>query len=259
MNTALSVYQVPIPTRLSADDAEAFGKMNIPPAGYIPLDHSILDFLDAQVSKNINHGFQVINIDVADEQAQGDETATGRAIDREEQHSFLIDFSANLFNLFEFSINAIGEMRYMDKWQPVEINPPTTFDLRKPNELTEEITNAPSVARRMLLKEFGQNRFGSSTKALERYETLLSVDSYAGRDEKEVLAAVTGGLTPKWKYYLHQFGDEFLDKAIEQNDQFFTLPMNERRDILHQLAKAFDGEVNPPSLDPNSLLNGLGA
>lgn len=258
MNSAMSVFQVEIPER-GGEKESSFGSMSIPPAGYIDVNHAILDFLDSQVSKNINHAFQVINIDVADEDAKGDETATGRAIDREEQHSFLIEFAANMFGLMEFCINAGGEMRYLDKWQDVKLSVPTTFDLRKPGELTEELEKAPNIAKRMILAELGQKRFGKSLDDLKRYDTLLAADSLAGMPEREILASVTAGLTPRWMYVLHTRGDEVLDAAIAENTAFFEFPMNERRRIMVELSKKFDGESNPPSLTPESLLNGLGA
>lgn len=233
-NSALSVYQVNVSEmRLAGDEA----KINIPPAGYIDVDHSILDFLDKQVDKAIERAFQVINIDVHDSEASGNETATGKQIDREEQHAFLIQFAANQFGLMEFAINAMGQIRYPKEWEDIELNYPTTFELRKPTELTKELENAPVHARRMLLAEFGQARFGTDPEMMKRHDLVLRLDSLAAVDEKDIAAGVAGGVIPKYKAVIHRFAHELIDLAVEADDMFWEKPFSEQRAAIKLLAE----------------------
>lgn len=246
----LSVYQVKVPDRIDPN----VGQMSIPPAGYIDLDHSILTFLRDEYKAEIIDAFQVINIDVADSNATGSDTATGKQIDREEQHSFLVEFAASQFSLLEFTMNAMGEMRYMGEWEDVSITPPMSFGIRKPDEITTELTTAPAMARRELLKQYFQTRLGSTGDALETINTLLEMDSLAGVDEKTILAEVTAGIIPKWRYVIHRFGHEILDNAIEENEDFLSLTPQQKKAKIKELAQIMATESNPP-VGLNNLLN----
>jgi hypothetical protein len=246
----LSVYQVKVPDRIDPN----VGQMSIPPAGYIDLDHSILNFLRSEYKTEIIDAFQVINIDVADSTASGDETATGKAIDREEQHSFLVEFAQSQFGLMEFSINAMGEMRYMNEWEPVQITPPMSFEIRKPKEITEELAQAPAIARRELLRQYAQTRLGSSGDALDLINVLLEMDSLSGVDEKTILAEVTAGIIPKWRYVIHRFGHELLDAALTENADFMALDAQQKKAKIKELAQVMAAESNPPT-GLNSILN----
>lgn len=234
-NSALSVYQVNV-EELRLNDPD--GKIHIPPAGYIDVDHSILDFLDKQVDKAIEKAFQVINIDVHDSDATGTETATGKAIDREEQHAFLIQFAANQFHLLEFSVNAMGKMRYPNEWADIDISEPTTFELRKPSELTKELETAPVHARRMLLAEFGQSRFGTDPEMMKRHDLVLKLDSLASVDEKDIAAGVASGIIPKYKAVIHRFAHELIDMAIEADAAFWDKDFAAQREQIKALAEA---------------------
>jgi len=235
MFSASSVYQVQSPTKFNTEKE----KMAIPPAGFIDIDHGILDFLQTQVEKNIQSAFELLSIDVMNsDKISGRETATGKAIDREELYSFLLRFSETVFNLFEFSVNTIGEMRFGKEWQAPSIRYPQNFEMRTDTELTEELKAAPDFAKPMLAMQYAGARFATQESKADLLKISFSLDYFFGKEVKDVIALVSSGIAPKWKATLHNEMMSIIREAIAGNATFMDLDAIERQAIVDAIAQA---------------------
>lgn len=252
MSGPLSVYQIPFPNRMS--DKGDKTHMEIPPAGYIEQKSDILKFLREEVREEIQAAFELLSIDVMNsEQVSGRETATGKAIDREELYSFLLRFAECVFATFEFSIKCIGELRYGEEFEMPDIRYPQTFEIRTDAELTEELTNAPEFARKMLIGQYLDARFAVGESKTDRIKLAVSLDPLFGKETKDIAALVGAGIVPKWQAALHNSIYYLVDLAFEQNENFGELERAAQRQTLETLAKSIVPETQ--SLTPESILN----
>lgn len=247
----MSVYQVQAPNRFTA---EAETKINIPPAGFIDVKHEILDFLNKQVITNIQMAFELLSIDVMNnEKISGRETATGKAIDREELYSFLLRFANTVFDDFEFAIDAIGSMRYRDSWKMPSVRYPQNFEMRTDAELTEEIKKGPNFSRAMLAQQYLETRFPIQEMKNAIMKVSVQADPYFNLDPKDVLALVASGVAEKWKAVMH-FEIEAIVKALaEENENFLSLPLMEQKALIEQRAKEMTPAENT-GLDVNAII-----
>ena len=250
----MSVYQVQTPNRFTT---EVETKVNIPPAGFIELDPQILEFLNKQVITNIQMAFELLSIDVMNnEKISGRETATGKAIDREELYSFLLRFANTVFHDFEFAIKTIGEMRYGAGFAMPAIRYPQNFEMRTDAELTAEIEKAPTFSKAMLAQQYLDTRFPIQEEKSAIMKLAVQADPLFNLETKDVLALVSTGLVPKWKAILHFELESLIKTAIAQNENFFELTLEEQKEALATLAKALvPAEEAPRTMTPQSVMN----
>jgi hypothetical protein len=172
-SSPVETYQV----RLRDVDGELIAGIPTPPAGYIQMDSSILDFNRTEVDQQIEKAFMMMQIDVSNTHVKGQETALGKQIDRDELFSFLQTLANELFEAFQWTANTIGKMRE-GSWKDVTIMPPHDFQVRGQDDLVEEISNSsiPAPVRRDALREFNAMRFASDPVHLRINEVIEYAD-----------------------------------------------------------------------------------
>jgi hypothetical protein len=248
----MSVYQVQAPNRFTS---ETETKINIPPAGFIDVKHEILEFLNKQVITNIQMAFELLSIDVMNnEKISGRETATGKAIDREELYSFLLRFANTVFDDFEFAIDTIGSMRYGSEWQMPAVRYPQNFEMRTDAELTEEIKHAPNFSRAMLAQQYLETRFPIQEAKSAIMKLSVQVDPYFNLDPKDVLSLVASGIAEKWKAVMHFEIEAIIKGLVEESEGFLDLPMLEQKAIIEARAKEMTPQAQQ-GLSVDTILN----
>lgn len=250
----MSVYQVQTPNRFTT---EVETKVNIPPAGFIELDPQILDFLNKQVITNIQMAFELLSIDVMNnEKISGRETATGKAIDREELYSFLLRFANTIFADYEFAMDTIGRMRYGDAWKMPAVRYPQNFEMRTDAELTAEIKLAPTFSKAMLAQQYLDTRFPIQEEKSAIMKLSVQVDPFFNLETRDVLALVASGIAPKWKAIMHFELESLIKEALSQNEEFLTLTLAEQKAVLIEMAKKLVPEDEGSSrMTPQSVMN----
>jgi hypothetical protein len=251
----LSVYQIQAPNRFTT---ETETKIQVPPAGFIDVKHEILDFLNKQVITNIQMAFELLSIDVMNnEKISGRETATGKAIDREELYSFLLSFSAVVFSDFEFAINMIGRMRFGDSWQSPAIRYPQNFEMRTDAELTAEIKGAPSFSKAMLAQQYLDTRFPIEETKSAIMKLSVKVDPYFNLDAKEVMLLVAGGMIEKWEGLMHFKVESIIRDLVYEDEGFLALDYLEQKKKIEEVAKRLVPQKNTLPLSDNMSAYGL--
>ena len=250
----MSVYQVQTPNRFTT---EVESKVNIPPAGFIELDPQILDFLNKQVITNIQMAFELLSIDVMNnEKISGRETATGKAIDREELYSFLLRFANTIFADYEFAMDTIGRMRYGGAWKMPAVRYPQNFEMRTDAELTAEIKLAPTFSKAMLAQQYLDTRFPIQEEKSAIMKLSVQVDPFFNLETRDVLALVASGIAPKWKAIMHFELEPLIKEALSENEQFLTLTLAEQKAVLIEMAKKLVPEDDGSSrMTPQSVMN----
>lgn len=188
-------------------------------------------------------------------------SATEAENEKESMHGFLLDFSSQLFDLIQFSIEAIGWMRYGDAFVMPDITRPTSFTFTTSAEITSEI--AESVKNKMpvpyisrLIESATATRFNSD-KAAERFIlTALELDSLAYMDDMTIRSNLNVTITPI-EAIIHQRIDYFLRKAEIEYPDFYELEPEKQKEIIVGYAQEVNALLVPPTPNPVATVLGV--
>lgn len=238
----MMVKQLQVPDGMTPGDTAT----NYTPPGiwYVSPDAGPLEFVDKKFEKLVESAFLFINMDVSTTEVKGSETALGKQIDREELFSFLMRISNELFDLLEFTIKAIGEMRYTNFKMP-EISAPTSFQIRSEYDLMEELIEAkkaglPEIALREIIVQTMATRFSSQIELEKATNLIMATDRIVTMSNIEAQGAVAAGLAHKWEYVLHVSAGAFIEQLVVENENFFMLDPSEQQKQLIDKAKAVE-------------------
>jgi len=248
-------YAVPMPDRLNPENAN----VTLPPAGYIQPEIETPKFLDEQIDKNINRGLSILNLNVSNSSVKGSDTALGMQIDREEQFSFLVQISSQIFHLFDFSLMTIQKMRYGVNAESPKVNYPKNFSIRNEYDLTEEISNAktngmPDIGIRQLIIEYFNTRFNNNELASKVINLVFYADRLVTLSNQEIATKLSTGAIAKWEDILHTSITQIIQEAMNMDDNFMEKTLEEQRVMIVEKAKAIEVNIAPKKIDTNAIL-----
>jgi hypothetical protein len=250
-HSPLGVKQVYIGDRLT----QGAENLSMPPAGYIAPDTATLEFRHTKYLKDVEQAFAFLNIDVSNSNVKpGEETATGKRIDREELFSFLLLISNELFDLLDQTIDVIGKMRY-GTFEGPEITKPVDFSIRSNEELIQEMVDAkaafvPDIIIQKQLKEYALNRFNTSHEVTKFLDIVFKVDRLLTLTQQDIVLQKTIGAVINWEVILHTSIYTFLEQLLVEDPKFLELEFAEQKTKLEQKAKDKEAEVKAASPAP---------
>ncbi len=247
-------YSVPMPDKFNPELAN----LGVP-AGYIQPEIETPKFLDEQIDKNINRGLSILNLNISNSDVQGSATALGKQIDREEQFSFLVQISSQIFHLFEFSLMTIQKMRYGAYAEPPKVNYPKNFSIRNEYDLTEEITQAktngmPDIGIRQLVIEYFNTRFNNNELASKVIKLVFYADRLVTLSNQEIATKLNTGAIAKWEDILHTSISQIIQAQIEISPLFIDKNLEQQKAIIIEQAKILEATITPKKIDTTSIL-----
>jgi hypothetical protein len=250
-HSPLSIKQVYVGDRLT-QGAEGLA---MPPGGYYGPSMETLEFRHSKYLKDVEQAFAFLNIDVSNSKVKpGEETATGKRIDREELFSFLLLISNELFDLLDQTIDVIGKMRY-GTFEGPEITKPVDFSIRSNEELIQEMVDAkaafvPDIIIQKQLKEYALNRFNTSHEVTKFLDIVFKVDRLLTLTQQDIVLQKTIGAVINWEVILHTSIYTFLEQALVEDPNFLELDFATQKMKLEQKAKDKEAEIKKASPAP---------
>ena len=187
-------------------------------------------------------------------------TAYGAELEKDEFHSFILQFSNELFDLMEFAIEGIGFMRYMNDFAGFSISRPTSFNFRTSSDITAEIKMAkdgglPSAYTQELLFQSTETRFNSNDEAEENIKLAIDLDPLWGISALELRTFVNISVTVE-EVIIHQQITSFIQMAKFQHENFMELDRGAQYDIIYGYAQEKALALRPPQpLTTEQILN----
>lgn len=220
-----------------------------PPIQYAAPDGQILDHLDKRIELKKRESFSFL---FEAEEAKSN-TATGAWLEKEEFHSFMLHFSAELFDLLDFTIEAIGFYRWGDSFKKPSISPPQYFNFRTSDGITTEISGAkkdalPSSYTKGLVLEGAQTRF-NGTHIPSEVEFSMKIDKYWNLSSIEINAMLDRTIT-KIDAVIHNCLSTFILLAQQEHEDFWTKDFKIQQEIILGYAQI---EVDKLKLEAPSL------
>lgn len=249
-------------TYVNKDALNPDAPLPLPPFGYAEKELSSTELLVTLTEKEIRKGFEAINMDIVNEVGEN-QSGVAKVIDRQDLDGFLDVYSGHVFKfVLPKIILYITMWRYWEIYKhnmdlikdtlPV-IKEPTTFDVFSITLLTEELEKltAAGAGGPFLLgiqKDIIDKRFTDElTKNF--FNTILDVDpiSHLTADDIMVQSRVIG----QTEMYIHTYSRDLVEESMSTKPGFLSLPPQEKKQIIRDLAISKEPEVIPPEPEPD--------
>lgn len=251
----MMVKQITMPT--SNDPTPA-----IPTPGiyYTSPPYEPLEFVDKKIESLIIGAFSFVNIDVSNSKVKGSDVALSKTIDREELFAFILKFSNEVFDLFDWSIETIGKMRFGKKFEQPEVAAPTTFEIRTEGDLTEEVTESsknavPEIYKKEVLKQLINKRFSSQLLVEKSAQLIFAVDRLITCSNLEIAGMIARGSAHVWEDILHSSASSFLEEFLINDPNFFKLEYEEQKKALVDKAKEVEQSIKSEKSSTKSIVD----
>jgi len=236
-------------------------KMDGDPSKFMPLGEVLayvaptpdtIQPLDEQIDKKKEGAFA--HIFKSAEKIQ--QTAEGSHLEKDEYHSFLVQFSNEFFDLMEFAIEACGWYRYQSDFTMPSVSKPTTFSFRSPQDITTEISeantsNMPPSYKMQLIEEAGKTRFNSNQDAVDMVKMSMALDDLWASTSTELIPYVGKTLTYT-DIVIHQRITSFISRAFSEHKDFETMGAEKQKEIIEGYAEEIIKAIPQPA-DPFSV------
>lgn len=223
------------------------------PMGYVAPSTETLEFLKTSIIEGLQSARFVLNMKKSTSTISvsgGNKTATEDINDNKAMYAFIQNISNQTFELFEYTLNIIGKMRYADKFIAPQITYPKTFDFRTEQDYTDEIAAAienglPDIAIYSLIYSYINTRFSSQKETIDIFTLILAADRLALSSNDDVAIMKANNTAATWQVILHNSAISFIQELIMKNPKFLEQEMETKINELREMAKAEANAITP--------------
>lgn len=192
---------------------------------WISPEMTTLDFLQKQIDNELAMARALMHIDAPAQQSMngGEQpTATKSGIDLRNKYAFIQPISDQLFDILDFMLDSIGQMRYGPGFAGVDISRPTSFDMRTEEDWLTELALAyqndlPIQTIQEVLWGYLKARYGADAATMRAFETIAGADDLFGMPFLQAQYMLAQGLVEKWQMVLHQQSVAIYDRLFRDN------------------------------------------
>lgn len=215
------------------DDARRYAIDSI---RYVAPPQAPLEFVKEFLKEKEAQIYEAMNLHLTSKE---NETATGKRIDRDEQHTLLQRFADALFASMELSI--IGMYVYAKKEQDFVLNPPVTFDRKSEKDLLSELNESKELNSTLTTNSqlnFAAQRYGEESQTYQDLLLQVSADRLINFSLQEKISLVGSGLAEDWEVYL---SNSFVYIIEKLRNELEGKELSQKIEIIQEYAKANRG------------------
>lgn len=244
------------------------GQIPTPPAGYIQKSDVALmvDRIKGLVAENLTEALSAINMEYLAETPLN-QSGTAKEVDKDELNNFVHSVAEDIVSALDWNYNVINEYRYSDIVPNAEIRSgmlpsipvPEKFDLLSSTLLLDDFQKAktaginPVILNEMQI-EYAGKKFYNDHMVKDELETIFSLDPFPSiSDEDKMVRLSNEGIT-LIDYVISCNIQQFVRRAIEENDNFPSMTMEERKKIIMSFAE----EVVKKNSVATEIMGGMG-
>lgn len=241
-----------------------------PPIGYVSKDVEILRLQDERVQKHIYNALAAINFEFLADTPLA-QSGVAKETDRQELDNTCSAIAEDIVALMDSMYRVIARYRYrtlytMDEIEtmlPV-INVPEKFDMLSTNVALKEVTDAKTgkvnpVLLSSMEIDYAGKRFNTEPEVRDMVTLVLTLDPLPNITDDDKMSRLSNKGITQETYIISSNIQSFVQRAIDENEDFPGLKLDEQRKVLigyakEQLQAAQDAIV--PLEDPNNNLYG---
>src|SRR6476646_3704217 len=244
-----------------------------PPAGYIQKTDVALmvDKIDAQVEKQLYGALSAVNMEFLAKVPLA-ESGVAKAYDGEETNNFFHSVAEDIVAAIDWTYKIINEYRYRDivpnkadrEAMLPSIPVPEKFDLLSSTLLLDDLEKAnqnklnPVILNEMQI-EYASKKFYNDPEVKDELETIFQLDPFPNITEDEKMGRLESGGITKEDYVISSNIQQFVRRAMEENEDFDTMDMQTRKKVIikyaqdvivanspkTQIMQSFGGDTSP--------------
>lgn len=212
---------------------------------YISPSADPLKFVNDLIAYDTQQARSMLHIHTSNTEVKGAEnmTATGMAIDLKAQYAFIMPESDQVFDLFNFLLRTIADIRYPNDDVEYDLTYPRTFDFRTDKDMLADIetarkAGAPDVVIHSLIYQFLSNRFYTDTESAAVFEVIVAADRLLTLGGDQIMQRKAQGVVQNWEIILHDSAVAIINELIALDPNFLTLPIDAKVAKVVEAAKA---------------------
>lgn len=215
------------------------------PLRYISPSTDTLEFLEKFCQLRKDDARQILHLHTSNSEVKGSDkmTATGMFIDIKALYAFVMPIANQAFELLEFIYNAVGYMRYGDKFVPPQLVYPQSFDIGTAQDNLEAIAymvenNMPPVIIQAEVYRYLKSVFYTEKLSSQIYVLLLQTDRLLIMPQDAIFIEQSKGLVQDWQVILHDSAITFINELMLEDVNFFNQELTIQKEQLITKAKA---------------------
>lgn len=234
------------------------GKQQVPnpPAGIIEKDSEIVKLMQDSVNQHIYDGLAAINFQNL-AAVPLSESGIAKAVDRDEQNNTVHAIAEDVVHIMDQVYSLCADYRYkglysfeeIDKMLPA-IAVPEKFDLFSIATLQEDLTKAKTnnlnpVIRNAMEIDYAGKLFNADPSIKDLVALTIKLDPLPGLSEDEKMSRLSNkGILPE-SYIISSNINEFVQRAVDENNAFALLPLKEQKAVMLTYAKEILTQLMP--------------
>lgn len=248
------------PPKFSGDASEA---TVMDPLKYVSPEVYTLDFLENNINRHETRARSILHLNDSSTSVTPDmvdPTATGRQLDEKSLFAFIKPISNEMFNVYEFTMNTIGAMRYPGKFKPAIVSEPQSFELLSESDYLKTIADAinlglPPFVVYSIIYRYLNSVFFTEEKTSKAFNLVFNADRFLTSRDVEVQTKVANGTAFKWEEILHSSAIQLIRELEREHENFYDKPMDEQIQLLKDKAVAIANAIQVETDANNPALN----
>ncbi len=235
------------------------------PFQYVSPSSEILKFLEDSIAKNEERARKILHIQNSNSVIKGTEnlTATGMTLGDKSTSAFIKPISDQMFDVWEFIIDAIGWMRYKEDYQKPVIVRPKSFDFNTEFDYIVEISNAakaglPPVMIHAIIERYARSHFFKEEASMKSLQLIIEADRLIGLSNDDIIISMGKGVVSGWEKIIHDSGITLIRSLVEENPKFFEQDLPKQKQDLIDMAKKIEKENKPQTNTKDAITEVLG-
>jgi hypothetical protein len=238
-----------------------------PPAGYLTKPTDIVKIQAERVKGHIYDALSAINYEWL-MSTPLNQSGTAKEVDRSELNNFVYSVAEDAIRVEEESIEICNDYRNSilvpDKEKRKELLPtievPTKYDIVSDTMIMADIKSmrdAKVNSRFITITEIDyiRKRFQADSDTVDLLSSTFILDPLSGTDEETISAQLMNGGISKQDYVVHCNIKKFIDKAMNENNEFLKLTYDEQMAKMYEYAD-IQIQANSASTQIKNLLGG---
>ena len=208
-------------------------------------------FTGERINYHMKEARKVIHLDAGDAMAGGDaKTATEAGINRKSQQAFVKPIVLQEFKIFDFILEMMAGYFGIEKEKAYTLTPPVSFDIRTPEEMLVELSQAitqglPPATIEYLSWQYTSAKFKGDRSAIEAFDSIAKADRFNSAPWAMVTSEAAAGRAQTWEVFLH-YGSLYVYELLASEDEMFvTLDSEEKAVKMQDKAKELANNAAP--------------
>jgi hypothetical protein len=215
-------------------------------------------FLREEITQGIMNAMSILHLKTTNTVVQPtatDTTATGMVMDEKGKYAFIKSVVDQIFDIYEFGLECMGQLRYGDDFTNPFVNRPISYDFNTEGDYLNQISaaqaaGAPPVVIASYIYKYLRAIFYDNPKTARAYDLIIAADRLFSMTRADITNELPRNLIQSWEVVLHDSALTFIGDLVRENPNFLDQEMS----VMIEQLKAKAVENTPASIAPTARL-----